>query len=93
LLAHAKDLLARAKNLLAHAKDAVHAKYTSYTLYPHLSSFIIYTISMSPTTLYIISVLADFTSSTIKEGKPEAYQLWLDLVFKSPLKHLIFAYI
>ena len=53
----------------------------------------VYTMSVSPTTLCTISVLADLTSGAAKEGKPNAHQLWLGSVSRSPLEHLIFAHV
>jgi len=49
--------------------------------------------SVSPTTLCTISVLADLTSGAAKEGKPDAHQLWLGSVSGSPPEHLIFAHV
>ena len=49
--------------------------------------------SLSPTALCTISVLADLTSGTAKEGKHDAHQLWLGLVSGSPPGEVAFAHV
>src|SRR5208282_1589537 len=49
--------------------------------------------SVSPTTLCTISVLADLTNGAAKEDKPDAHHLWLGSVSGSPPEHLIFAHV
>lgn len=49
--------------------------------------------SVSPTTLCMISALADLTGGAAKEGKHDAHQLWLGSVSGSPPEQMIFAYV
>ena len=49
--------------------------------------------SVSLTTLCMISALVDLTNGAAKEGKYNAYQLWLSSVSGSPPEQMIFAHV